>query len=198
MRLNDYMEATIKEVNTIYDLFEKATVNYRQEAACSKGCAFCCTDAGSIDITTMEGLIIRRAVDKMPRSRQTQVKKMLARDRKKREAGKSSACPFLQKNKACMIYPVRPFACRRVYSLHVCTKENPPQLHRQVMERAAETVKDLQRLDLNGYSGHLTYILHMLDAPRFMQTYLAGESKPEEVMAFGKSHQIVINRMMVD
>jgi hypothetical protein len=122
---------------------------------------------------------------------------MLARDRKKSEAGKSSACPFLQKNKACMIYPVRPFACRRVYSLHVCTQENPPQLHRQVMERAAETVKALQRQDLNGYSGHLTYILHMLDAPRFMRTYLAGESKPEAVMTFGKSHQIVINKMVV-
>jgi len=96
-----------------------------------------------------------------------------------------------------MIYPVRPFACRRVYSLHVCTKEKPPQLHRQVMERAAETVKALQRLDLNGYSGHLSYILHMLEAPRFMQTYLAGESKPEEIMAFGKSHGIVINKMVV-
>jgi Fe-S-cluster containining protein len=191
------MEKNFAEVSRHYIVFEDDTAEYREDAACSKGCAFCCTDAGSIDITTMEGLIIRRAIDKMPRSRQTQVKKMLARDMKKRKAGKSSACPLLQKNKACMIYPVRPFACRRVYSLHVCTQENPPQLHRQVMERAAETVKALQRQDLNGYSGHLTYILHMLDAPRFMQTYLAGESKPEEVMAFGKSHAIVINKMVV-
>lgn len=95
-----------------------------------------------------------------------------------------------------MIYAVRPFACRRVYSLHVCTKEMPPQLHRRVMERAAETVATLQRLDRNGYTGHLSYILHMLDAPRFTQTYLKGESKPEEVAAFGKSHSIVINKMV--
>jgi hypothetical protein len=65
------------------------------------------------------------------------------------------------------------------------------------MERAAETVKALQHLDLNGYSGHLSYILHMLETPRFRQTYLAGGSKPEEVMAFGKSHGIVINKMVV-
>jgi hypothetical protein len=37
----------------------------------------------------------------------------------------------------------------------------------------------------------------MLEAPRFRKTYLAGESKPEEVMAFGKSHGIVINKMVV-
>jgi len=187
----------LEEVNSIYDAFKTDTAVYREAAACSKGCAYCCTDAGRIDITTMEGLVIRQAVGKMPRSRQTQVKKALARDMKKREDGMSLACPFLQKNRACMIYPVRPFACRRVYSLHVCTKEKPPQLHSQVMERAAETVKALQRLDLNGYSGHLSYILHMLEAPRFMQTYLAGESKPEEIMAFGKSHGIVINKMVV-
>lgn len=36
-----------------------------------------------------------------------------------------------------------------------------------------------------------------MDAQRFLQTYLAGELKPEEVMAFGKSHQIVINKMVV-
>jgi len=90
-------------------------------------------------------VIIRDAIGRMPRPRQTQVKKALAWDMKKRETGQQSACAFLH----------------------------------------------------NGYSGHLSYILHMLDTPRFMQTYLAGESKPEGVMAFGQSHRIVINKMVV-
>ena len=190
------MDTINEDVNSLYDAFAKETAQYREAAACRKGCAFCCTDPGRIDITTMEGLIIGRAVDRMPRPRQTAVKKALAGDMRKRQAGKSSACPFLQKNRACMIYPVRPFACRRVYSLHVCTQENPPQLHRQVMERAAAAVKALQRLDINGYSGHLSYILHMLSAPRFMHTYAKGQSKPEEVLAFGRAHGIVINKMV--
>lgn len=134
---------------------------------------------GFVRIRPGKEVTVRRAVEKMPRPRQTRVKKALARDMKKREAGKSSACPFLKKNHACMVYAVCPFACRRVYSLHVCTPANPPRLHSQVMERAAETVTALQRQDINGYTGHLSYILHMLDAPRFMRTYLAGESKPE-------------------
>lgn len=187
----------MEEVNRIYKAFKEDTAAFREGAACSKGCAFCCRDAGRIDITTLEGLVVRQAIGRMPRPRQASVKKSLARDMKKREAGQLSPCVFLQKNNTCMIYPVRPFACRRVYSLHVCTPKSPPHLHRQAMARANETVKALQRLDLNGYSGHLSFILHMLDAPRFMQTYMAGESRPEEIMAFGKSHGIVINKMVV-
>ena len=34
------------------------------------------------------------------------------------------------------------------------------------------------------------------EVTRFIKTDLAGESKPEEVMAFGKSHGIVINKMV--
>ena len=64
------------------------------------------------------------------------------------------------------------------------------------MTMAQKTIAALQRLDGKGYSGHLSYILHMLEAPRFLATYQAGDCKPEEVMAFGQSHQIVINRMV--
>jgi Fe-S-cluster containining protein len=53
----------------------------------------------------------------LPRPRQVAVNKKLAADMKQREQKKTSACPFLMKNRACMIYDVRPFACRRIYSL---------------------------------------------------------------------------------
>jgi hypothetical protein len=63
------------------------------------------------------------------------------------------------------------------------------------MELAEETIKDLRTLDPNGYSGHLSYILHMLSQERFLETYLAGKFEPQAVMAFGKTHRISINRM---
>ena len=59
---------------------------------------------------------------------------------------------------------------------------------------AQETVREIQRLDDTGYSGHISFILFMLDAPRFRKTYLAGGFEPAEVMDFGKTHGIVINR----
>lgn len=187
-----------EKLKTIYDEFDEKTAAYRHDAACSKSCAFCCTAAGSIDITTLEGLVIREYIEKLPRPRSKSIHKILTQELKKREAKKVAPCPFLLKNNACMIYDIRPFACRRIYSLHTCSKDNPPMLNRHVMNHAEDTVKELQRLDDTGYSGHISYILFMLDTPRFLETYLAGDFKPEEITDFGKTHKIAINRMAIN
>jgi hypothetical protein len=39
-------------------------------------------------------------------------------------------------------------------------------------------------------------ILHMLEVPGFRDTYMAGDFKPEEIADFGKTHQLIINRMV--
>jgi uncharacterized protein len=189
------MQDRLKALEDIYHSFEQATAALRSQAACTKGCAYCCTDAGRIDGTTLEGLRIRAHIAKLPRPRQISLKKALKRDMQKREAGAPSPCPFLMKTKACLIYPVRPLTCRRIYSLHRCSGEQPPVLSRQVMAMADDAIAALQRLDANGYSGHLSYILHMLEAPRFRAVYRAGDFKPEDIMTFGRSHGIVINRI---
>jgi hypothetical protein len=185
------------DLNRIYEEFRQETENYRREAACARGCAFCCTDAGSIDIITLEGLVIRRFIMKLPRARQAGINKALKRDVTKREKGRVVPCPFLMKNKACLIYDVRPFACRRIYSLHTCSTDRPPRLSRQVMALAQKTIVSLQHLDENGYSGHLSFVLRLLDTDRFRETYLKGGFKPEQIMAFGKTHRILINKMTV-
>ncbi len=190
-----YSEDTL---TSIYNDFESQAAAYKIDAACKRGCAFCCTDAGSIHITTYEGLIIRDAVARMPRPRRTTIRKTLTKDMKNREAGRPSPCPFLMKNKACMIYAIRPFICRRVYSTRICTKDMPPILNRKVMDLADRTIKKLQDLDNTGYSGHVAYILYMLDQAKFRDTYLAGDFKPEEIIEFGKHYGIVINRMTGD
>ncbi len=188
------MEDKLDQLPGIYDAFEREAASYKKDAACGKGCAYCCTDAGSIDITTLEGLAIRAEILRLPRPLQLKVQKALSRDMKKRESGKPNPCPFLLKSRACMIYDQRPFACRRIYSLHVCNVERPPVLHRPVMKLADDTIRRLQILDDTGYTGHISFILFMLDNPQFLETYLAGEHRPEEIMEFGKSHRIFINR----
>ena len=190
------MEDKKNRLQTIYGDFENAAAPYKTEAACAKGCAFCCSDAGSIHITTLEGLVIRDRLNRLPRPRQVAVNKRLAADMKQREQKKPSACPFLMKNRACMIYDVRPFACRRIYSLKTCSRDQHPVLSRWVMAKGDEAIRALQQLDDSGYSGHLSYILYMLDTPAFLNAYVAGDYRPEAVMAFGKSHGIIINRVM--
>jgi hypothetical protein len=191
------MEEKIQRLQPIYDEFATLVDPFTAEAACGKGCAFCCSDAGSIHITTLEGLVIRERIERLPRARQVAVKKSLAADMKRRERNQPSACPLLMKNRACMIYDRRPFACRRIYSLKVCSPNQHPVLSKQVMAFGDDTIRKLQQLDDTGYSGHLAYILHMLEAPAFLKTYLAGKHRPEEIMQFGKSHGILINRMVV-
>ena len=190
------MENKKNRLQTIYDDFESAAAPYKADAACGKGCAYCCSDAGSIHITTLEGLVIRDRINRLPRSRLVAVNKKLATDMKQREQNKRSVCPFLMKTRACMIYDVRPFACRRIYSLKICSRDQHPMLNRRVMAMGDEAIRALQQVDDSGYSGHLSYILFMLNTPAFLSTYLAGEYRPEAVLAFGKSHGIIINRIV--
>ncbi|WDP90828.1 MAG: YkgJ family cysteine cluster protein [Desulfobacter sp.] len=190
------MENKIDALEEIYQRFEDQTRELKAEKACSKGCSFCCEAAGSIDITTLEGLRIRQAMAQMPKARQKALTRAFRKEIKARENKEVVPCPFLMKNKACMIYEVRPFSCRRIYSVHVCAKENPPAVSRQVMEAAGRTIGELQKLDDTGYSGHMSFILLMLSVPAFLDVYMNGEFKPTEVMEFGKSHHIGINRMM--
>lgn len=190
------MQTRIDALEKIYQSFEQETATFRQAAACAEGCAYCCTDAGRIDCTTLEALRIHDHMAKMARPRRRDLQKRLKRDMHRREAGKPSPCPFLAKTGACTTYPLRPFACRRIYSLHRCSPEKPPMLSRQVMTLAEKAIAALQRLDANGYSGHLSFMLHLLDQPGFQATYRAGAFNPETIMAFGKSHGIVINKLV--
>ena len=64
------------------------------------------------------------------------------------------------------------------------------------MAKGDAAIRAMQQLDESGYSGHLSYILYMLDTPAFLNAYLAGDYRPEAVMAFGKSHGIIINRVI--
>ena len=191
------MRKKLNRLQQIYQAFDTETGPVTSQKACTPGCSFCCEAAGSIDMTTLEGIAIRRAMAAMPRNRQTALTKAFRKEIKQREAGTPVPCPFLMKNKNCMVYESRPFACRRIYSAHICTADHPPAVHRQIMAAADQTIRELQKLDDTGYSGHLSYILYMLSVPAFLTTYEAGEFKPEEVMEFGRAHKIAINRMML-
>jgi hypothetical protein len=190
------MNGKISQLAGIYSAYEDDTRELTAVKACAKGCSFCCRAAGSIDITTLEGLALREAMQRLPKAQQKILTQSFRSEIRKREAGKTVPCPFLMKNKACMVYDSRPFACRRIYSHHVCTADSPPMVSRQVMERADGAIRELQKLDDTGYSGHMSYILYMLSVPAFMSTYMAGDFNPGEIMEFGKAHRIVINRMM--
>ncbi len=184
-----------RKQNEIYERFEAEASEYKKHAICEPGCAFCCTHFGRVDITTLEGLVIREWINRLRGPLKAKITKALARNKRDKEKGGVGKCPFLNKKNQCCIYDIRPFSCRQLYSVRECS-ERGPTVHRQVMDLAKNTIRELQRLDDVGYSGHLSFILYMLDKPLFRKVYQAGEFDPGKIMAFGKTHAIIINRVV--
>lgn len=181
----------------IYSEFESRAQKFKQGAICKPGCAFCCTHFGNVDVIALEGLVIREWINRLNKPRQTDMQKKIVKNMKKRENRAIAQCPFLKDDNTCLIYNIRPFSCRQLYSLKECTVQGPT-VHRQAVELAKMTVKRLQQLDATGYSGHISYILHLLDKPEFRKLYKSGGLNPGAIMSFGKKHGIVINCMVAN
>jgi len=186
-------KAKKERLQEIYECFETDAHKFKKDAICKIGCTYCCTDVGNVDTTTLEGVIILERVNSLPQPLKGQVKKKIAQNRLKKEKEKIARCPFLKEDDTCLIYDIRPFSCRQLYSIREC-RGRGPTVHRQATELAKKTVKEMQRLDDTGYSGHISFILYLLDKLGFRKLYLSGGFDPGKIARFGKSHGIVINR----
>ena len=180
-------------LKSIYERFEADALEFKKDAICKIGCTYCCTDVGNVDIITLEGLIIRDRVNELPRSIKRQVKKKITQNRLDKEKYKIARCPFLKEDNSCLIYDVRPFSCRQLYSIREC-RGRGPTVHRQVTELAKKAVRDMQRLDETGYSGHISFVLYLFEIPGFSKLYMSGGFDPGKIAEFGKPHHLTINR----
>ena len=187
------LEEKNERLKEIYERFESDASEFKKHAICKTGCTYCCTDAGNVDIITLEGVIIRERVNSLPQPLKGRVKKKIAQNKLEKEKGKIARCPFLKEDDTCLIYDIRPFSCRQLYSIRECSGRGPT-VHRQSTELAREAVKEIQRLDDTGYSGHISFILYLLDMPGFRKLYLSGGFDPGKIAKFGKPHRLVINR----
>ena len=187
------LEEKKEKLKDLYERFEADAYELKKDAICKIGCTYCCTDVGNVDIITLEGVIIRERVNSLPQPLKGQVKKKIARNRLEKEKEKIARCPFLKEDDTCLIYDIRPFSCRRLYSIREC-RGRGPTVHRQAMELAEEAVREMQWLDDTGYSGHISFILYLLDRPSFVKLYLSGGFDPGKIARFGKPHRLVINR----
>lgn len=189
------IEEKKKKLWELYDQYEKDVAEFKKDAACVIGCADCCIDVGNIDITTLEGIIIREQIAPFEEPLKSEIKAKLLQNKAESEQKRLVRCAFLKKDNTCLIYPIRPFSCRQLYSVKKCNGALPT-IHRVAVERAKQIVKEIQRLDSNGYSGHISYILYLLDDRNFRESYLRGRFEPEKIASFGRSHKIVINRFV--
>lgn len=183
----------IEKLKKIYDRFEREVAEFKEQAVCGLGCTFCCTFMGNIDMTTLEGLIIRRRIKDFPEPLQDSIGDRLTADAKNRDDGRESPCPFLEEDGSCLIYDVRPFSCRKLYSIRKCD-DGGPMVHRRFHELAGEAIREIQLLDDTGYSGHHSYILYLLARPGFRRLYMTNGFDPGMIRDYGRKHGIIINR----
>ena len=189
------LEEKRKKLRELYDQYEREVVEFKKAAACEIRCADCCIDVGNIDITTLEGIIIYEQIASFEEQIHTEIKNRLAKNKAEREEKKLSRCAFLNEDKLCIIYDIRPFSCRQLYSVKRCDGASPT-IHRQAVEIGRQIREKIQQLDLSGYSGHISYILYLLDNDNFRKCYLSGKSDPKRIFDFGRSHGILINRFL--
>ncbi len=187
------LEEKKKRLKEIYARFEIDAYEFKKDAICKIGCTYCCTDVGNVDIITLEGVIIQERVNGLPQPVKGQVKRKIAQNKREKEKEKITRCPFLKEDNTCLIYDIRPFSCRQLYSIREC-RNRGPTVHRQATELAKEAVKEMQQIDDTGYSGHMSFILYLLDRPGFRKSYLSGGFDPGKIAKFGKTHGLVINR----
>ncbi len=186
-------KAKKEKLQEIYERFERDAHEFKKDAICKIGCTYCCTDVGNVDIITLEGIVISERVNSLLRPVKREVKKKIAQNKLEKEQAKIARCPFLKEDDTCLIYDIRPFSCRKLYSIREC-RGRGPTVHRQAMELAKKAVREMQRLDDTGYSGHISFILYLLDRPGFRKLYLSGGFDPARIARFGKTHRLVINR----
>jgi Fe-S-cluster containining protein len=182
-----------KQVFKLYDKYERLVEPYKSQAVCQKGCASCCIDVGSVGATTLEGLIITEYIQGWDRQTLKEINRNLRENRNDKLNQVFARCAFLDHEQSCRIYAVRPFSCRRLYSVMQCDGQGAV-VHRQAVMLGQKIEKELQKLDPDGCSGHLSCILHLLEKNGFRQSYLGENWSTEEFREIIERYELVLHK----
>ena len=182
-----------KQVFALYKQYERLVQPYKSQAVCEKGCASCCIDVGSVGATTLEGLIITEYLQGWDRQALIEINRSLRKNRNDKLSQVFARCAFLDQEQSCRIYAVRPFSCRRLYSVRKCDGQGAV-VHRQAVMLGQKIEKELQKLDPDGCSGHLSLILHLLEKHGSRQGYLRENWSTEKFKDIIERYELVVHR----
>jgi len=180
-------------VFALYEQYERVVQPFKEQAVCEKGCASCCIDVGNVGATTLEGLIIREYLQGWDHLAIDEINRSLKENRSEKLNSALVRCPFLDEEASCDIYAVRPFSCRRLYSVKKCHGQGAV-VHKQAVVLGQKIERELQELDPGGCSGHLSFILHLLEQDTFRRGYLKGSWKVEDFRDIIEPYELVVHK----
>ena len=182
-----------KQVFVLYEQYEGLVEPFKEQAVCEKGCASCCIDVGSVGATTLEGLIITEYLQGWDRQALKEINRGLRKNRNDKLSQVFARCAFLNQEQSCRIYAVRPFSCRRLYSVRKCDGQGAV-VHRQAVMLGQKIEKELQKLDPDGWSGHLSVILHLLEKTGSREGYLRENWSTEKFKNRIERYELVVHK----
>ncbi|UCE81780.1 MAG: YkgJ family cysteine cluster protein [Deltaproteobacteria bacterium] len=182
-----------RQVIQLYEEYERLVQPYKTLAVCEKGCASCCIDVGSVGATTLEGLLILEYLQGWDDQAIEEINRTLRENRSEKLNGVLVRCAFLDEEESCRIYVVRPFSCRRLYSVRKCDGQGAV-VHRRAVVLGQKIEKELQELDPDGCSGHLTFILYLLEEELFRRSYLKGSWNLEDFRDIIERYELVVHK----
>ena len=177
----------------LYENYERLVEPFKSQAVCEKGCASCCIDVGGVGATTLEGLIITEYLQGWDRQALKEINRGLRENRNDKLSQVFARCALLDQEQSCRIYAVRPFSCRRLYSVRKCDGQGAV-VHRQAVMLGQKIEKELKELDADGCSGHLSFILHLLEKNGFRQDYLRENWSTAELKDIIERYELVVHR----
>ena len=181
-----------EQLVALYEEFERQVAPFRAQAVCVRGCADCCIQVGTVAATTLEGMVIREYLEGWSKPAREAVQQRLRANRREKLTQVFVRCAFLDEEQACTVYPVRPFSCRRLYSVKTCGEQGPV-IHRRAMALASRTIEILQDLDPAGCSGHLSFILYLLEKQEFRRAYLEGRWNRGRFQKLVERYQLAVH-----
>ena len=177
----------------VYNEYERVVQPFKEQSVCERGCASCCIDVGNVGATTLEGMIILEYLQGWDHQESEELNRSLQENRSEKLNSVLVRCPFLDEEASCRIYDVRPFSCRRLYSVKKCDGQGAV-IHRQAIVLGQKAEKELQELDPEGCSGHLSFILHLLENEEFCRDYVKGRWRREDFREFIERYKLVVHR----
>jgi hypothetical protein len=180
-------------VFALYDQYERLAKPFKEQAVCEKGCASCCIDVGNVGATTLEGLIILEYLQEWDNQAIEEINRSIRENRIEKLKSVLVRCPFLDDEASCGIYAVRPFSCRRLYSVKKCDGQGAV-VHKQAHVLGQKMEKELQKLDPGGCSGHLSFILHLLEQETFRRGYLKGSWNLPDFRYIIEPYELVVHK----
>ncbi|MBF0573696.1 MAG: YkgJ family cysteine cluster protein, partial [Desulfamplus sp.] len=194
-------QAILKQLFMLFDRFSN-----KMNRACEEGCKACCTR--NVTLTSLEAKYILDSLNSDEKD--TVLTKIANEHHKKRLIPKTTInelaklcmageeppeefsdplwgeCPLLS-NKRCMIYELRPFACRSMISKNRCDLTGFAEMDEYMVTLSNLFMQYLEHIDNGGYFGNLSdMLLFEGDKGKY------GSSIPPETMLVNKQLEMLM------